>query len=124
MESLFVEGTNKTPTIISDYEKGLIEIRGRSSPENSTMFFKSLMDWIEQYVTQPAIKTVVNVHLEHFNTSSSKCFLDMFKKLEAITKSSNEIVINWFYETDDEDMLEAGETYESMTKIPFNMIRY
>lgn len=123
MEALFVEGTNKTPTIICDDEKGLIEIKGRSSPENSTMFFKSLMDWIEQYVTQPAEKSIINVRLEHFNTSSSKCFLDMFKKLEAITNSSNEIVINWYYETDDEDMLEAGETYESMTKIPFNMIR-
>jgi hypothetical protein len=63
----------------------------------------------------------VNIQLEYFNTSSSKCILDVFKKLEAIYKSGNEVVINWFYEEDDEDMLEAGEDYQSIIKIPFKM---
>ena len=36
----------------------------------------------------------------------------MFKKLEAIHNSGNSnILINWHYEEDDEDMLEAGEDY-------------
>jgi len=124
MESLHIKATSKTPTVISDPEKGLIEIKGRSSPENSTIFYKPLMEWIEGYVNNPNNKTVINVQLEHFNTSSSKCFLDMFKKLEAITRAGNEMLVNWYYEMDDEDMLEAGETYESMTKIPFKMISY
>jgi len=66
--------------------------------------------------------TEVNVQLEYFNTSSSKCILDVFKKLEAIHKSGNEVIINWYYEEDDEDMLEAGEDYESIIRIPFKMI--
>ena len=38
-------------------------------------------------------------------------------------KSSNaNIQINWFYEEDDEDMLEAGEDYESIIKVPFKMM--
>ncbi len=124
MESLIIKGTNKTPTIISDPEKGLIEIKGRSSPENSTIFYKPLMEWVEKYVNTPSGNTIVNIQLEHFNTSSSKCFLDMFKKLEVISKTDNKIMVNWYYEMDDEDMLEAGETYESMSKIPFKMISY
>jgi hypothetical protein len=32
----------------------------------------------------------------------------------------NEVQVNWFY--DDEDILEAGETFQTMTKIPFKMI--
>ena len=64
----------------------------------------------------------MNIQLEYFNTSSSKCILDVFKKLEAIYKSGNEVLINWFYEEDDEDMLEAGEDYQSIIKIPFKMV--
>ncbi len=62
--------------------------------------------------------------MEYFNTSSSKCILDVFKKLENVFKKNNEegVTINWYYEEDDEDMLEAGEDYQSILKIPFKMI--
>ncbi len=122
MEPLFIEGTQKTPSIDFDPSKGALEIKGRSIPENSIEFYKPLVDWLETYSEKPATKTVVNVHLEYFNTSSSKCILDVFKKLESIHKSNNDVQINWYYEEDDEDMLEAGEDYESIIRVPFKMI--
>ena len=122
MESIFIEGTLKTPTVKFDGKSGVIEIKGRSIPENSIEFYKPLVDWLEEYAKKPLEKTQVNVQLEYFNTSSSKCILDVFKKLEAIHKSKHDVVINWYYEEDDEDMLEAGEDYESIIKVPFKMI--
>lgn len=122
MESLLIEGTAKTPTVRFDAHQGLIEIKGRSIPENSIDFYRPLVDWLDRYAQSPKQQTKVNIQLEYFNTSSSKCILDVFKKLEAIHKSNNEIVINWYYEEDDEDMLEAGEDYESIIRIPFKMI--
>lgn len=122
MESLFVEGTQKTPTVNFDATKGIIEIKGRSIPENSIEFYKPLVDWLENYAHNTRESTVVNIQLEYFNTSSSKCILDVFKKLEAIYKNKHQVNINWYYEEDDEDMLEAGEDYESIIHVPFNMI--
>jgi hypothetical protein len=122
MEPILIEGTPKTPSVKFDSEKGVIEIKGRSIPENSIEFYKPLVDWLEIYAKSPLEKTQVNVQLEYFNTSSSKCILDVFKKLEAIHKSNHEVVINWYYEEDDEDMLEAGEDYESIIRVPFKMI--
>lgn len=122
MEALLIEGTQKTPAIEFDPQKGVLEIKGRSIPENSIEFYKPIVDWLEEYSSAAAAKTVVNVHLEYFNTSSSKCILDVFKKLESIHKSNNDIQINWYYEEDDEDMLEAGEDYESIIRVPFKMI--
>jgi hypothetical protein len=124
MESISIPGTLKTPAIISDYEKGLIEIKGRSNPENSAQFYKPLIDWVEKYSSNPTAKTIINIQLEHFNTSSSKCILDVFKKLEPIKKANLDIMVNWYYEEDDEEMMEAGETYGTMTVIPFKMIGY
>ncbi len=122
MESLIIEGTPKTPNVNFDISKGILAIKGRSIPENSIEFYKPLVDWLEEYAQNPSSKTQVNVHLEYFNTSSSKCILDVFKKLEAIHKNKYEVQINWYYEEDDEDMLEAGEDYESIIRVPFKMI--
>ena len=122
MESLSIEGTNKTPSVNLDPETGVIEIKGRSIPENSIEFYRPIVEWLDQYAKNPNKKTIVNVQLEYFNTSSSKCILDIFKKLESLKKARNEVVINWYYEEDDEDMLESGEDYESIIRVPFKMI--
>jgi hypothetical protein len=122
MEPINIEGTPKTPTVKFDSAAGVFEIKGRSIPENSVEFYKPLVDWLENYKESPLPKTTVNIRLEYFNTSSSKCILDVFKKLEAIHKSKNEVEVNWYYEEDDEDMLEAGEDYESIIRVPFKMI--
>ncbi|MGM0531420.1 MAG: DUF1987 domain-containing protein [Bacteroidota bacterium] len=122
MESLSIEGTNKTPNVKLDPVSGVIEIKGRSIPENSIEFYRPIVEWLDEYAKNPNKKTTVNVQLEYFNTSSSKCILDIFKKLESLKKSRNEVVINWYYEEDDEDMLESGEDYESIIRVPFKMI--
>ncbi len=123
MEPISIEGTPKTPSIKFDANEGVVEIKGRSIPENSIEFYRPLVEWLDEYAKEPKPLTKVNVHLEYFNTSSSKCILDVFKKLEAIHKAQkNEVLINWYYEEDDEDMLEAGEDYESIIRVPFKMI--
>ena len=122
MDPIIIEGTPKTPTVNFDAATGKIEIKGRSIPENSIEFYKPLVDWLEAYGASVQANTVVNIQLEYFNTSSSKCILDIFKKLENIAKAGSEVIINWYYEEDDEDMLEAGEDYQSIIKVPFKMI--
>ena len=95
MEPIIIEGTPKTPAVNFDAESGILEIKGRSIPENSIEFYKPLVDWLEEYANNPVNRTQVNIQLEYFNTSSSKCILDVFKKLEAIHKSKNEVSISW-----------------------------
>lgn len=121
MENLMLEGTPKTPTVNFNKETGVLEIKGRSIPENSIEFYKPLLDWIGEYGSAAKSDTQINIKLEYFNTSSSKCILDVFKKLE--TLSGTQMTINWYYEEDDEDMLEAGEDYQAIISIPFKMIQ-
>ncbi len=124
MESITIKGTPKTPAIELNVDSGLVEIKGRSIPENAIDFYSPVVEWLDKYADSPLEETVVNIQLEYFNTSSSKCILDVFKKLENIYKQNGYkgIVINWYYEEDDEDMLEAGEDYQSILKVPFEMI--
>ena len=122
MEELTIDGTPKTPTVKSDSSQGLLEISGRSNPENTVEVYKPIVDWVEAYILNPGEKTTVNIKLEHFNTSSSKSLIGIFKRLEALKKEGREIIINWHYDADDEDILEAGENFESVIEIPFKMI--
>ena len=112
METISIEGTPKTPTITFDTGKGFLEIKGRSIPENSIEFYKPLVDWLEKYASKPQSATNVNIQLEY-----------VFKKLEAINKGGSAVVINWYYEEDDEDMLEAGEDYQAIINVPFKMVQ-
>lgn len=122
MEKYTINGTPKTPSISFDLESGVLDIKGRSIPENSIEFYKPLVDALDRYSSSPKATTQVNVQLEYFNTSSSKCILDVFKKLENINKSGSSVLINWHYEEDDEDMLEAGEDYQAIINVPFKML--
>jgi hypothetical protein len=39
-----------------------------------------------------------------------------------ISKNGNDIVVKWHYESDDEDMMEAGEDYKSIINVPFELV--
>lgn len=122
MGKVSIEGTTKTPTVTFESENGFLEIKGRSIPENSTEFYRPLIEALKNYSAQSSAPMNVNFQLEYFNTSSSKCILDILKTLATIKKSGTEVVINWFYEEDDEDMLESGENYQEIIDIPFKMV--
>ena len=122
MENLNLEGSAKTPTVKFDNSNGVLELKGRSIPENSIEFYKPLNDWIEAYGQNPQPNTIVEVKLEYFNTSSSKCILDLFKQLEKLNAGNTEVKVNWYFEEDDEDMEEAGEDYQAIIDLPFKMI--
>lgn len=122
MGKFSLNGSAKTPTIHFDGETGILEFSGRSIPENSVEFFAPLNDWLEEYQTDPKQVTIVDMKLEYFNTSSSKCILDFFKRLEKINGNETSVRINWYFEKDDEDMAEAGEDYGAIVSLPFEII--
>ena len=94
MQDLKQEGSAKTP-LVEFNTNGELLLKGRSIPENSIEFYKPLLEWIESYSESPNSSTVLNVQLEYFNTSSSKCILDVFKKLESV--SGSEVSVKWYY---------------------------
>jgi hypothetical protein len=126
MKNLIYEATKKTPKIEFDYTTGVFEISGRSIPENAFEYFKPVLDWLDLYSSNPQKKTLLKVYLEYYNTSSSKYFLDIFKKFEVIYKKEYEVLIEWYYEHDeeDDDMLKAGSDFASIIRVPFKTKEY
>ena len=120
-----VERAVRTPLIYLNSETGILEFKGKSIPENTVLFYEPVFEWIDMYMLTPFRTTTLNVQLDYFNTSSAKIYADLFKKMEILHSSSkSEVTVNWYYEDIDDDLLEAGESYQSITKVPFNLIPF
>ncbi len=124
MDVINIQGTDDTPNVILDKASGQFEISGRSLPEDVNMFYEPILDWIDQYSTDPNDHTEFNFKLEYFNTASSKVILDILLKFEELAEDGKEVVIKWHYHEDEEDMLEAGEEYADIVEIPFDYVLY
>lgn len=106
---------DQLPTI--NFVKGsVITISGRSYYADPRSKYDELLKEIEEHKAGPK-KIEIVVDLEMFNTPSAKKLLEVFKSLE-----SEESKVIWMYEEDDEDMLEAGQDYESIVKLPFEFV--
>lgn len=124
METIKLQGTDDTPSIILDKENAIFEFSGRSLPEDVNAFYEPILEWLSNYGKTPNKQTVVTFKLVYFNTASSKLILDILLKFEEIGENGSEVLIKWFYPEDDEDMQEAGEEYADIVEIPFEQISY
>ena len=120
MDKLSIAGTEETPTIILDKQKGNFEFSGRSLTEAPAEFYKPIIKWIEAYSKDPNATTLVMFKLEYINTGSSKSILDVLLAFQQI----NSAKIAWYFHEDDEDMEEMGEEFSELVEIPFEFLAY
>lgn len=125
MNSLIIEGTEDTPAINLNPSENKYIISGRSLPEDVTSFYEPLMNWIEEFASDP-FGMAFEAKLEYFNTASSKVILDIFLRLEEIEiESEAGINVLWHYDENDEDMFEAGEEYKELVEdLAFDIMSY
>jgi hypothetical protein len=121
MNKLRIEKTAHT-SLVELNGNGYMCIKGISIPENGQFFFLPIIKWIEEYGLRPSPKTTLEIALDGYNTISSKCILDILKELEKVKKQGFEVNVNWYYDKDDQDMLEAGQEFGSLIDVNFSLI--
>ena len=118
MQNLNYEATHSTPGIKLEAGEGVLEMYGRSIPDNAHNVFRPVLDWLENYMVEPKQETTLNFKIEFFNTSSSKFILQILKKLEELNRQGFKVIVNWFY--NDEDILDLAEDYQELVGLKFN----
>ncbi len=93
-----------------------LEISGRSIPENPELVFNRLGEWISTHFEQNQALSVI-LRLEYINSGSSKYLYEILKRLTSYSRSGKEIRIRWFYEKDDDSILELGEHYRDIAGV-------
>jgi hypothetical protein len=122
MEILKITARKDTPYVFFDSETGILEISGKSLPEDAVKFYAPLVSWIEEYIKSPKSTTVLNLKFIYINTASSKKVIEMISILVKSKSIDKELKINWYYKKDDEEQREEGEDYSDMVNYPFNFI--
>jgi hypothetical protein len=122
--SLKIPATETTPEVNFDYIKNNLEIKGCCIPENVMEFYSGLYNWLDNYLITKPKQIRVNIRLDYFNTTSSKCILDFLFRLQRYKTDKVDMQINWFFQNGDEDLEEAGLNYSEIIKIPFALIPY
>jgi hypothetical protein len=123
MEKLHLAATQYTPEILLD-PSGTVSMVGKSYPENTFEFYKPVMEWLEEYFENCAKdKTVINMEIIYFNSSSSKLFFDLFDLFDEV-KDDHALEINWIYDEENETAEEAGEDFKDDFKdLTINMVQ-
>lgn len=120
MQVLQVEGTDQTPQVTLNKEKGVFEFSGRSLTDKALEFYRPIVAWMTEYSKNPNSRTDIVFKMEYMNTSSSKALFDLLAIVQNIPGSK----IVWCFHDEDEDMEETGEEFSSLVKIPFEMRVY
>ncbi len=122
MEILKYEESGLNPGLILDIENKKFMLSGKSCPENVVEFYQPLMKWLDEYKENPLEKTIFEFNLEYYNTASSKILFIIMQKLEAVKETGNDVLIKWYFPEDDEALEEAGEEYDDLIDLDFELI--
>lgn len=119
MENLYLKGTEETPEIVFDRNKPEFRVTGKSYMEDATAHYTRVVDWLEEYSKNPNNFTIFKFELEYVNTASSKIVHDILNVLDNMYLNGSEVIVEWHYYEEDEDMLELGKEYEEIYEVPF-----
>lgn len=113
-----IQSTDQTPEITIDKERKRITFKGVMIPENPVSHFSKLSEIIfDLYNSTKSI--TLEFELEYFNTGSAKYLFDLLQKFNDKSK----VKVIWIFESDDEDILEAGKDFEELTGINFEFVK-
>lgn len=121
-----IEGSPTRPSLLFNAASAEWIISGRCYHNDPQSVFAPVFAWLESLEQQCAHECRFQFRLEFFDTASYKVLLDMLAELKRriATCTIRELSIKWFYEVDDEDMRESGETLMEASHLPFELIGY
>jgi hypothetical protein len=118
--TLYIEPTENTPLVVLDKLNDKFEIIGVSIPQDGREFYQPILDWLNEYSKTPNKSMEFVINLDYFNISSSKMILFILYKLQEIQQNGKEVKVKWFFNS--EELLEAGEDYQFISKLNFEYI--
>ncbi|MCX7986760.1 MAG: DUF1987 domain-containing protein [Bacteroidales bacterium] len=129
MNDLIIEATEFTPEIYFSLTQRKFHFKGVSRPEDVIKFYNPAIQWLKELeqtihshvdmrYTIPLLH--IEFRLNYFNSASSKMLLQILQILKRIKEMGIDLVIDWYYDANDEAMYEDGMDLSESVDIPFN----
>ncbi len=116
---VFAQASDRSPDVI--LHDTTLTISGRSFMSNAVDFYKRIIVEIDSIQTP---EFTVDMSLEHFNSASSKCILQLFRVAEKKLFGGSKVKIIWRYKSNYAEMIEAGEDYRDLldSRVDFEFV--
>jgi len=122
VEKLAIEQALSSPSVMFDPDSGLLEIAGESYPENSFEFYAPIIAWLKQYLAERDSPVAFRIDLSYLNTSSTKCMIDLLDELESAFKSGRTVMVEWYYDDENERELDTIDEFREDFSMPFSAV--
>jgi len=103
--------------------EGFIRIEGRGLIGHNYETSHRILNWIHEYLKNPAEITIIIIALEYLNSTSAMILVSVIKEISKVINQNKQFFIHWCYEIDDEDILERGQYISETLNIPIDFIR-
>ena len=115
MDNFKIAATTTTPEVNFDFEAHHLRLIGESHPEDITSFYRPLLDALQGYLRSLPDEQYCQFDFEliYFNSSSAKIIMTILELLEETAQAGKSVSVRWFYDDEDDTMLELGEEFRS-----------
>lgn len=124
MSNFHLKKTFNTPEVLLNYADGILLMEGRSIPEDPADFFEQIIRELKNYYDNARTLTKIEFKLDYINSGSSKWFLDIFTIIKNNHDKGHISEVLWYYDEEDEAILEMGQHFKNSFEIPFKLISY
>lgn len=118
MKDLIIPHTDESPEV-NFKTTGELLIKGVSIPENVSKFYSPVSEWLEGFKKISPKTVTLTFEIEYINTSTSRAFIDIAKKVASFNEVGTTVKTIWRYANDDEDNLDLGKDLEYSSKTQF-----
>lgn len=120
--NFLIAAKDDTPEIIISDDNTYLKISGPSFPENANEFYTPIIKKAIDIKPDDTQLLTCEFNFSILSSASNKMIYEMLTKLEKIHQQGKPILIRWFYDTFDEDMLEEGEGFKESLNLDFELI--
>lgn len=123
MMPLLYRGTKDTPELQFDSQKGIYKISGNSFLDDPFIIYKYVHEWLDEFINEPNPEMKIEFKMNYVNTASSKQIADILIRLEDL-QDKCKVKVLWYFNSEDDDMLDEGETLSDMINLDFEFVDY
>ncbi|MBK22041.1 MAG: hypothetical protein CMP63_07005 [Flavobacteriales bacterium] len=122
MESLFIQGTERTPEFNFDIDNFFISLTGHSKIKKTDSFYLNITEYIEKIEKIKPIRLNIEFNLNSICRNSKRGILFFLLRIKEVQMHINtEITINWLYKHNNDLVKVIGEDLEYMVRMPIRL---
>ncbi len=118
----FKEAKNDVPELLIDEEKHYIRVSGSSYPEDIIEVYGDFLLDLSNIKIEPNSELICDFRFDILSSATMRILHEIFTLFENYLEVGKEIVVNWFYDPDDEDMKDIGLTFAEILNLKINVI--